>query len=133
MDMRFDTKIAIAVLILTQLFNLAFVPWIGVAGLALSIGLGSLVNAGWLLTGLRQAGRYQPSPGWMLLSVRIVIATAVLGVGLWFASEHIQWVELRQQPWLRIGALAACLMGAAVVYFGALIASGLNLKKAIKG
>lgn len=132
-DIRTPVRIGITVLVITQIFNAIFVPYLGHAGLALSIGLGSLVNAAWLLTGLRKAGRYQPSPGWMLFSVRIVIATALLGAGLWFASEHVQWVELRQQPWLRIGALAACLVGAAVVYFGALIASGLNLRQAIKG
>jgi putative peptidoglycan lipid II flippase len=132
-DIKTPVRIGIAVLVITQVFNAIFVPYLGHAGLALSIGLGSLVNAVWLLAGLRKAGRYQPSPGWMLFSVRIVIATALLGAGLWFASEHIQWVELRQQPWLRIGALTACLVGAGVVYFGALIASGLNLKQAIKG
>jgi putative peptidoglycan lipid II flippase len=132
-DIKTPVRIGIAVLVITQIFNVIFVPYLGHAGLALSIGLGSLLNAGWLLMGLCKTGRYQPLPGWMLFSVRIVIATALLGAGLWFACEHIQWVELRQQPWLRIGALAACLVGAGLVYFGALIASGLNLKQAIKG
>ena len=45
-DTGTPAKIAIGVLVLTQLFNVAFVPWIGVAGLALSIGLGAFV---WLL------------------------------------------------------------------------------------
>jgi peptidoglycan biosynthesis protein MviN/MurJ (putative lipid II flippase) len=33
------------VLVLTQLMNLVFVPWLGHAGLALSIGVAALVNA----------------------------------------------------------------------------------------
>jgi putative peptidoglycan lipid II flippase len=119
--------------VITQVFNAIFVPIFSQAGLALSIGLGSLVNAGWLLIGLRKAGRYQPSPGWFLFSLRAVGATALLGVGLWLASTHIDWIGLRAQPWLRIGALAGCLAGAAIVYFGALLASGLNLKQAFKG
>ena len=39
-DIRTPVKIAIGVLIATQLMNLLFVPYIAVAGLALSIGLG---------------------------------------------------------------------------------------------
>jgi len=109
-----------------------FVPFLSHAGLALSIGLGSLVNATWLLIGLRRSGRYQPSPGWWLFALRVGVASAILGVGLWLGVQHIDWVGLRAQPMVRIGALAACLVGAAVVYFGALALSGLNLRKAIR-
>jgi putative peptidoglycan lipid II flippase len=132
-DIRTPVRIGIAVLVITQVFNAIFVPIFSQAGLALSIGLGSLVNAGWLLWGLRKAGRYQPSPGWALFGLRALGATALLGVGLWLASAHIDWIGLRQQPLLRIGALTACLAAAAVVYFGALLVSGLNLRKAFKG
>ena len=60
------------------------------------------------------------------------VASAILGVGMWLGVQHIDWVGLRAQPMVRIGALAACLVGAAVVYFGALALSGLNLRKAIR-
>src|SRR5690606_30626361 len=39
-DIRTPVKIAIVVLVLTQLMNLLFVPWLAHAGLALAIGLG---------------------------------------------------------------------------------------------
>jgi putative peptidoglycan lipid II flippase len=132
-DIRTPVRIGIAVLVITQVFNAIFVPFLNQAGLALSIGLGSVVNAGWLLVGLRKAGRYQPSPGWALFALRAIGATALLGLGLWLAAEHIDWIGLRHQPFVRIGALAACLVAAAVVYFGALMASGLNLRRAFKG
>jgi len=132
-DIKTPVRIGIAVLVITQIFNAIFVPYLGHAGLALSIGLGSLVNAGWLLTGLRKAGRYRPSPGWAGFGLRVVVATALLGVGLWLAAEHIDWIGLHAHVFLRIGALAACMVGAAVVYFGTLMASGLNLRQAIKG
>jgi len=48
-DIRTPVKIAVVVLLITQLFNLLFVPWLAHAGLALSIGLGAMVNALWLL------------------------------------------------------------------------------------
>src|SRR5690606_18375114 len=97
-----------------------FVPYLAQAGLALSIGLGSLVNAGWLLWGLRKSGRYQPSPGWLAFSMRVVLAAALLGLGMWWASQHFDWLALRQQPWERVGLLVACLAGAAALYFGTL-------------
>jgi putative peptidoglycan lipid II flippase len=131
-DIRTPVKIAIAVLVITQCFNAIFVPYIGHAGLALSIGLGSLVNATWLLIGLRKAGRYQPQPGWLLFSLRICLATALLAGGLWYVAGHLDWVAMREQPWLRIGAMTACLAGAGLVYFGALLVTGLDLKRAIR-
>ncbi len=48
-DMRTPVRIAMVVLVITQLLNLALVPLFRHAGLALSIGLGALVNAGRLL------------------------------------------------------------------------------------
>lgn len=131
-DIRTPVKIAIIVLVLTQCMNVIFVPHLQHAALALSIGLGSLINATWLLIGLRRSGRYQPSPGWWLFVLRVVLATAMLGGGLWAAAHHLDWVALREQPWLRIGALAACLVGAALVYFGTLLVTGLKLRQFIR-
>ena len=131
-DIRTPVRIGITVLLITQAMNAVFVPWLGHAGLALSIGLGSMVNSAWLLLGLRRAGRYTPTPGWWLFGLRVAGATALLGAGLWLANTHVDWVGLRSQPLLRIGAMAGCLVAAAVVYFGALAATGLNLRKAIK-
>jgi len=48
-NIRTPVRIAVAVLVITQLFNVALVPYLAHAGLALSIGLGALVNAVWLL------------------------------------------------------------------------------------
>jgi putative peptidoglycan lipid II flippase len=132
-DIRTPVRIGITVLAITQGFNVIFVPILGHAGLALSIGLGSLVNAGWLLMGLRKAGRYQPAPGWLAFALRVLLASALLGAGLWLATQHIDWIGLRHQPMVRIGAMTGCLIAAGVVYFGTLMASGLNLKQAIKG
>ena len=59
-DMRTPVRIAIVVLVITQLLNIALVPALKHAGLALSIGIGALINAGWLLVGPAQRrGSYQ--------------------------------------------------------------------------
>jgi putative peptidoglycan lipid II flippase len=132
LDIRTPVRIAVVVLILTQVMNAVFVPWIGHAGLALSIGLAALVNAGWLLTGLIRRGAYRPQPGWAAFAWRVALATAVLAAGLAWAAQTVDWIGLRAQPLLRVGMLAACLAGAAVVYFGTLAATGLKLRAMLR-
>jgi putative peptidoglycan lipid II flippase len=131
-DIRTPVRIAIVVLVATQLMNLAFVPWLGHAGLALSIGLGALVNAAWLYHGLRRGDVYRPLPGWGAFLARVVLASALMGAGLAAAVHGLDWVGLRQQPWVRIGAMAACLAAAAAVYFGTLRVAGLDLRSFVR-
>lgn len=131
-DIRTPVRIAIVVLVLTQAMNLIFVPYFGHAGLTLSIGLGALVNAGWLFVGLRRAGLYEPVPGWGPFAARVLFATALLGALLAVAAQRIDWVALRVHPWERIGWLAACLAGAALLYFGTLLATGLRLRQFVR-
>ena len=128
-DIRTPVRIAIVVLVLTQAMNLVFVPLFGHAGLALSIGLGALVNASWLFVGLRRAGLYTPEPGWRVFALRVLVATLLMAALLWWCSWAIDWIGLRAQPWRRIGLLAACLGGAVLVYFGTLLASGLRVRQ----
>jgi putative peptidoglycan lipid II flippase len=123
-DIRTPVRIAVVVLTLTQLMNLFFVPRLGHAGLALSIGLGALINSAWLLVGLRRGGIYKPEPGWWPFAFKVLLATALLSGALAWAAQNIAWLELQQQKWLRIGLLAACLTGAAGLYFGVLVALG---------
>ncbi len=128
-DIRTPVKIAIAVLVLTQAMNAVFVPYIGHAGLALSISLGAMVNATWLFIGLKRSGAYVPEPGWGSFSLRVFAATALLGGLLFFAERRIDWVGLVNHQAQRIGWLVLCLGGAALLYFGALLASGLKLQQ----
>jgi len=131
-DIRTPVRIGIAVLVLTQVLNVVFVPMFQQAGLALSIGLASLVNAAWLLRGLKKAGRYTPAPGWLGFFARVALATSLLGVGMWWAATHIDWIGLRAQPFVRIGLLAACLAAAAVAYFGVLAVTGVKLRQMLR-
>ena len=126
-DTRTPVKIAITVLVLTQVLNLALVPYFKHAGLTLSISIGALINAGWLFIGLRRAGWYRPAPGWGLFAMRIVLAAAMMGGLLAWADHSIDWIGLAGFEARRIGLLAGCLMGAAALYFGVLAATGLKL------
>ncbi len=125
-DIRTPVKIAVAVLLATQAMNALFVPWFGHAGLALSIGLGALINATCLLIGLRRRGAYTPSPGWTGFLVRVVLATAALTAVLAWAAWRIDWIGLSVQWGWRIGLMAAVLLGVALLYFGLLALAGLR-------
>ena len=131
-DIRTPVKIAIVVLIITQLLNLVLVPWLAHTGLALSIGLAALVNATWLLTGLLRRGVYQPKPGWLKFCLQVVAASALLAVLLLWGSQHFDWVGLRAHSLLRAGLLAALMAAAAVLYFGVLRLAGLNLRQLLR-
>ncbi len=125
-DIRTPVKIAVAVLLATQVMNAMFVPWLGHAGLALSIGLGALVNAGCLLIGLRRGGLYTPSPGWGAFIARLLLATSALAAWLGWAAWRIDWISLAPRWGWRIAALTAVLVGAALLYFALLALCGMR-------
>ncbi|WP_457427039.1 murein biosynthesis integral membrane protein MurJ [Roseateles sp. P5_E7] len=127
-DTGTPAKIAVVVLVLTQCFNLVFVPWIGVAGLALSIGAGALVNAGWLLWGLRRLGSYRPEPGWTSFSLRVALGCAAMGLLQWQLSTRLDWIALGAHEFQRALVMAASLGGSAIVYFAVLLLAGMRPK-----
>ena len=131
-DIKTPVKIAICVLVLTQLFNVLLVPYFAHAGLALATSLGAIVNAGWLLLGLRRKGAYAPAPGWLRLWAQVVVAAAVLAVYLWLLAQQLPWLAWGQTPVLRAGAFAGCAAGAAVLYFAALRLLGMNLRSLLR-
>jgi len=128
-DTRTPVRVGVAVLVLTQLFNLVFVFGLhfGVAGLALSTGLGAMVNAGVLLLLLWRRGSYRPGAGWPLYLARLAVASAVMGGGLWWAGRRLDWIGMHEA--LRAATMAGVLAGAGVLYFGTLVATGLKLRE----
>jgi putative peptidoglycan lipid II flippase len=131
-DIRTPVRIAVVVLVLTQILNVLLVPYLAHAGLALSIGLGALVNALWLLLGLLRRGSYKPQPGWWRFALQVLLATSLLCALLAFAAHHLPWVAMRQEAWLRIAWMLAILLCSAFLYFGALWATGVRLKAFLK-
>jgi putative peptidoglycan lipid II flippase len=128
-DMKTPMKIAVGALIVTQLLNVALVPFLKHAGLALSIGLGALVNAGSLLLGLLRRGTYKPRPGWGAFALQVIAGSALLALFLAWAAHAFPWTTWRAEPWKRIGAMAATLAIGIAIYFGALLAAGVKLRQ----
>jgi putative peptidoglycan lipid II flippase len=126
-DIRTPVKIALGVLVLTQLMNLVFIGPLAHAGLALSIGLASLVNAGFLYRGLRRIGAYTPAPGWRSFWFKMLSALATMGVVLYFGARV-------PGDWLQMGTLSRILHlcwlvpAGAGAYFAVLFALGFRLR-----
>ena len=123
-DIRTPVKIAIGVLIVTQLLNLALVPLLAHAGLALAIGLGACLNALALLIGLLRRGVYRPAPGWTRFALRLLPALAGLAGLLAYADGRIDWIALQAHAGLRAAWLGGVLAASGVIYFGLLFLFG---------
>lgn len=126
-DIRTPVRIAIFTLLLTQAMNLAFIGWLQHAGLALSIGLASCINAFMLWRGLRRSGSYVPQAGWSGFSLRLLIALLVLGAVLWFsAGTDASWLgRTGAQRALHLGGVVA---GGVLAYFATLWLLGFRLR-----
>ena len=127
-DTRTPVRIAIMVLVFTQVMNFLLVPYLAHAALTLSIGLGALVNALSLLIGLRRQGKFQPQPGWPKLLAQVLLASAVLGALLFYAGVHWDWTALQAQSLWRVSLMTLVLAAGAVVYFSALKGFGVDLR-----
>jgi len=130
-DIRTPVKIGLFVLAATQLANLIFVPWLGHAGLALSVGAGACLNAALLWNGLHKRGAL-PSSAWAKYLSQLVLALIPFAAVLFYAASAHNWIALQAEPWTRIGLLTLWLGAAAIVYFGALGLVGIRWQKFLR-
>jgi putative peptidoglycan lipid II flippase len=128
-NIKTPVKIAIAVLIVGQIANVFTVPWLGHAGLTLSISIGALLNAALLYWGLRRAKRYTASKGWLIFAAQLLAGLLAMAGWLWWAAARFDWLAMQPTPWLRVAAvLGICAVGAAV-YFTVLLLCGLKVRQ----
>ncbi len=111
-NVRTPVRIALISLAATQAMNLAFIGWIGHAGLALSIGLAACLNAAMLYRGLRQANIYQPQPGWGAFVIKLGLALLAMACVLWFGMGS-------EGSWLQSSFMARTVQLAWLVPLGA--------------
>jgi putative peptidoglycan lipid II flippase len=131
-DIKTPVRIAVVVLILTQVFNYFLVPRFAHAALSLSIGLGASINALWLLVGLMRRGSYTPSAAWGRFILQVLAASVLLAVFLSWAATAVDWTGLQATPWARVGLMAVTLSAAALIYLGAAQLSGLKFMQYVK-
>jgi putative peptidoglycan lipid II flippase len=125
-DVKTPVKIAVSVLVVTQLLNLLFVPFLAHAGLALAISIGAWLNSGWLLFGLRRRGLFTPSRGWGGYSARVAVALLAMAAPLWYFNRHVDWAAMQAQPVERAALVLGLVAVGGIVYFVALLALGLR-------
>jgi putative peptidoglycan lipid II flippase len=123
-DIRTPVRIAVVVLVATQLANLVLVPWLAHAGLALSVSLGACANALALYAGLKRRGAYTPQGRWLPFMLRLLVALAVLATVLWLVQRPLDWSALHATPWRRAAWLALVIAAGASAYFATLAALG---------
>jgi len=127
-NIRTPVKIAIFVLIATQILNLIFVPWLAHAGLALSIGLGACMNALALLVGLRKRAVYKPEPGWYAFFMRQVLATLAMVLVLFYLRGLVLWTSDDLNISLRVVWLGSFILIGLFCYLATLFLAGQRLK-----
>jgi putative peptidoglycan lipid II flippase len=132
LDTKTPVRVAIAVLVITQLLNIVLVPIFAHAALTLSIGIGAMINAIWLLVGLLRRKSYKPEPGWVIFVLQVIAATALLLVFLMWANSAFDWTRLRSESLKRIWLLALILLASSAIYFVALRVTGLKLRQFIR-
>jgi putative peptidoglycan lipid II flippase len=130
-DVRTPVKIALFTLAMTQVMNAAFIVPLKHAGLALSIGLASLLNAALLFRGLRRRGDYLPQPGWTGFLLKLCAALTVLGATLWFGmGTESTWIGAAAPG--RVLRLASVVAGGVAAYFATLGLLGFRPRDFVK-
>lgn len=127
-DIRTPVKVAAVSLVCVQVSNLVFVPFFAHAGLALSIGVGSCINALLLFCILRRRQIYRPLKGWLKWLTAVIVASAVMGALLIFMQQGVDWAQMQAQ-WIQRAILVLLYIAVAiVVYFAILFLFGFRLK-----
>jgi putative peptidoglycan lipid II flippase len=133
-DIKTPVKIAIVVLVVTQILNYLLVPYLQHAALALSIGLGALLNAACLLVGLLRNKTFVPQPGWGRFVLQVLAGSALLAVFLMWASHSalLPWLAMQAYIFKRICLLALVITAGAAIYFIAIWAAGLQVRALLR-
>ncbi len=131
-DTATPMRIAACVLVFVQVLNYFLVPMLQHAALTLTISIGALVNALWLLAVLVRRGSYRPLPGWGVYLLQVIAASALLAGFLMWGASAFDWNALRAEKIKRIWLLALILSASAAIYFVALWATGLKVRKLLR-
>ncbi len=132
-DTRTPVRIGIQALAVNMGLNvLIVVPWVmggypgPHAGLAVATSLSAFLNAGLLYRGLRRAGVLERSPRLGKFIIQVSAATALMVMLLWnFLPSGASWLEVELLT--RCLWLAASIAGGGLIYFGALVATGVRV------
>lgn len=126
-DIKTPVRIAVICMVANMAFNLILIWPLQHVGLALATSLSSLLNVVLLFRGLRQAGIYQPKPGWGLFSLR-------LGTGCLAMILSVLWLNVPSAEWFawdwlqRVWYLGFLVVVGLLAFIAGLVATGLRLR-----
>jgi putative peptidoglycan lipid II flippase len=127
-NIRTPVKVALATLAVTQLANLALVPWLRHAGLAAAISVGACFNAAWLWHLTRRTGAWKPTPDWGAFLLKVMVALYMMGGVIWYGmGSESSWFAIPAAT--RALKLAAVVIGAMAAYFATLWLLGFRLRQ----
>jgi len=123
-DTRTPVRIAVIAMFANMVLNIILVFPLAHAGLALATSLSATLNAFLLFRGLRKAGVYRPEPGWPLLILRGVAASAVMGgVLFWGVGDLTSWLGMATGD--KVWRLLIWVLAGAASYFAVLALLGI--------
>lgn len=127
-NIKTPVKIAIFVLVCTQLMNLVFIGPFKHAGLALSIGLGACINAFCLCYLLIKKKMYIPKPGWKSFILKLIVAILVMTITTLLCLNLLP-LDFIGHTYIRVISLIILIAIAGISYFISLFAMGFRLNQ----
>ncbi|MGL4995982.1 MAG: murein biosynthesis integral membrane protein MurJ [Deefgea sp.] len=118
-NIKTPVKIAVFSLLVTQGLNLILVPFLQHTGLALSISLAAIANAGLLYYQLRKQDLFTPQPGWMSFILKLTAAVLLMALALYGVMQFMPAWGQGNMP-VRLLRLSALVVAGMVVYFATL-------------
>lgn len=124
-DMRTPVRIGIWAMASNMLFNLLLVWQFDHVGLAMATSLSALLNAGLLGWGLYRQNIWQPSQGWGVFLLRILLANMAL-CGVIYVTFKPVGIWLEWGLWQRVEQLGMMVVLGVLAYAMGLILTGLR-------
>lgn len=126
-DIGTPVRIAVIALIVNIICNFIFIYPLKHAGLALSTSLAAFVNSGLLFFTLRKHNIYRFQKGWKKFVVQVVFSVLLMTLFLWIAQGNLKTWLTHHSMW-RVTHLFLLLLGAFIIYFGSLFATGIRIR-----
>lgn len=123
-DMKTPVRYGVYAMVASLGLNLVLMFPLAHAGLALATSLGAFINAGLLLRKLLQDKIYQPSTGWGVFFLRVILASAVMAVCLSYFLDMEQWSQWGAGK--RVSNLLQWVVIGGLVYAVTLVMTGLR-------